>query len=666
MEQRLRWGIIGIGNIAKAFAKGLLQSKQGCLQAVASRNAEKASAFALEYGAQYGYGDYQSLLDDADVDAVYISTPHPMHAEWAVKAARAGKHILCEKPLALNYSQAMAIVQAAKDHGVFLMEAFMYRCNPQTTKVLELIQQGAIGEVKSIDATHSFHAEMDPDGRVFNAELAGGGIMDVGCYCTSFARMVAGAARGLAFAEPLDMKALGHVVYTGVDAYTSAIMRFPGNIIATISTAVQLNQANHANIYGTEGHLHIPDPWFGTGASGVSKMMLYRPGQPVEEITVNADMGIYALEADAVAEAIKQGLQESPHMSWNDTLGNMRCLDNWRFGVGVTYPMEKPTYDWPTCSHEPLAVRADAPMEYGQIAGVMTPVSKLVMGVMMNGAQHLLPHCSVMYDYFFENGGNCFDTAYIYGGGQSDRILGQWIKNRGIRDHVVVLGKGAHTPDCNPEALSRQMLESLERMQTDYLDIYMMHRDNTDIPVGEFVDVLNEHLRAGRIHSFGGSNWSLQRVAEANEYAQKHGLVGFSAISNNLCLADMVRPVWDGCISVNDPESRRWLAQTQTAVMSWSSTGRGFFVVGNEAMLTDNVMVRSWYSAANFKRKARVEKLAAEKGVAPIDIALAWVLQQPFPTFALTGPASLEELSITLGCFGVSLTDAERAWLYEG
>lgn len=666
MDKQLRWGIIGIGSIAKAFAKGVLQSKTGTLLAVASRSLAKAEAFAAEYGASRSYGDYQALLDDADVDAVYVCTPHPMHAEWAIKAARAGKHILCEKPLAWNYPQAMAIVQASKDNDVFLMEAFMYRCNPQTAKIVELVTQKAIGDVKSIDATFSFHAGWDPLGRVFNADLAGGGIMDVGCYCTSFARLISGAATGQPFAEPLDMKSVGHLTDTGVDAYASSIMRFSGDIIATISTAVQLNQVNSAIIYGTEGYIHIPDPWFGTGVGGHSTISLHIHGKAAVEISIEADSGLYAIEADTVAQFIDQRQASSPSMSWQDTLGNMRCIDTWRLGIGLTYPVEKPNANWPTSDNEPLSVKPNAPMAYGNIAGVTIPVSKLVMGVMMNGAQHLLPHCSVMYDYFFENGGNCFDTAYIYGGGVSDSILGQWIKNRGIREKVVVLGKGAHTPNCNPDALTSQMLESLERLQTDYLDIYMMHRDNTEIPVGEFIDVLNEHLSAGRIRSFGGSNWSLDRVAKANLYAQQHGLVGFSAISNNLCLADMVRPVWDGCISCNDPESRKWLADNQMAVMSWSSTGRGFFVTGVEFNLTDRDMVKSWYSTVNFKRKARVEQLAEQKGVAPIDIALAWVLHQPFPSFALTGPASLEELCITLGCFAVSLTDAEASWLYSG
>src|SRR5690606_25708656 len=152
------------------------------------------------------HDSYDALLANPEVQAVYISTPHPMHAQWAVRAARAGKHILCEKPLTMNYWSAMAVVEAARQNEVFLMEAFMYRCHPQTQKLAELIARGAIGEVKVIQATFSFGAGFDPNGRVYNNALGGGGLLDVGCYCTSMARMIAGAATGQQqSAEPIEV-----------------------------------------------------------------------------------------------------------------------------------------------------------------------------------------------------------------------------------------------------------------------------------------------------------------------------------------------------------------------------------------------------------------------------------------------------------------------------
>src|SRR5690349_16447311 len=156
-QQLLNWGILATGNIATAFAQGLSHSKTGRLVAVASRAQEKADRFAAEHKAPRAYGSYDALLADPDVHAVYVATPHPQHVEWAIRAAAAKKHVLVEKPLAVNFGEAMAIVEAAVEHDVFLMEAFMYRCHPQTAKLLELIRDKTIGDVRVIQGAFSFH-----------------------------------------------------------------------------------------------------------------------------------------------------------------------------------------------------------------------------------------------------------------------------------------------------------------------------------------------------------------------------------------------------------------------------------------------------------------------------------------------------------------------------
>jgi aryl-alcohol dehydrogenase-like predicted oxidoreductase len=300
-------------------------------------------------------------------------------------------------------------------------------------------------------------------------------------------------------------------------------------------------------------------------------------------------------------------------------------------------------------------------MKYGSLPGASRPVSRLIMGA---DNQTTLPHASVMFDDFVESGGNAFDTAFIYGGGVCERVLGQWIRNRGIRDKVIVISKGAHTPFCNPRDLTSQLKETLSRLQTDYLDLYLMHRDNPDIPAAEFVDVLNEHLKAGRMRAFGGSNWSLDRVQAANEYARKKGLTGMSVVSNNFSLARMIEPVWAGCIAASDPASREWFTRTQMPLLSWSSQARGFFAgaAGPENQ-TDKSLVRSWYSDDNFRRLDRAKDLAAKRGVRPINIALAYVLCQPFPTFPLIGPRTLEETRVALQGLSIALTPQELRWL---
>ncbi len=229
---------------------------------------------------------------------------------------------------------------------------------------------------------------------------------------------------------------------------------------------------------------------------------------------------------------------------------------------------------------------------------------------------------------------------------------------------MVILDKGAHTPHCNPEALSSQLLTSLERLQVDYVDIYMMHRDNPDIPVGEFITVLNEHKNAGRLRVFGASNWSIERVSEANVWAAEHNMAGFSAMSNNFSLARMVDPVWAGCISASDEQSRAWLTGRQMPLLPWSSQARGFFTGrAHPDDLSDPELVRCWYSPDNFRRLERANELARRRGVLPITIALAYVLCQPFPTFPLIGPRLLSETRTSFPGLTVELTPEELRWL---
>jgi aryl-alcohol dehydrogenase-like predicted oxidoreductase len=299
-------------------------------------------------------------------------------------------------------------------------------------------------------------------------------------------------------------------------------------------------------------------------------------------------------------------------------------------------------------------------MNHANIPHLEKPVSRLVMGV---DNQIELEPASVVFDDFVARGGNCFDTAFIYGGGKCEPVFGQWLKDRGLRESVVIIGKGGHTPYCNPEDITKQLLTSLERLQTDYVDIYMMHRDNTDLPVSAFVDVLNDHLRAGRIKTFGGSNWSLARVQEANEYAASKGLQGFSVVSNNFSLARMVDPPWTGCISASDADSRAWLTETQITLLPWSSQARGFFVRGNQDFLEDQELVRCWYAPDNFKRLERAKELASEKGCDPIQIALAYVLWQPFPTIPLIGPRNTSETASSFKALELQLTPLEVKWL---
>jgi aryl-alcohol dehydrogenase-like predicted oxidoreductase len=300
-------------------------------------------------------------------------------------------------------------------------------------------------------------------------------------------------------------------------------------------------------------------------------------------------------------------------------------------------------------------------MKTARIPGLNKDISRLVLGC---DNQKETSHANSMFDDFFARGGNCFDTAYIYGGGTPEKLIGEWIKARKVREKIVVIGKGAHTPNCNPPSIETQLNTSLERMQVDYVDIYMLHRDNSEIPVGEFIDCLNRLVKAGRMRVFGGSNWSIERVQAANDYARAKGLQGFGAISNNLSLARMVNPVWAGCIAASDPVSRAWFTREQMPLFPWSSQARGFFtdrVAPNK--IDDKEMVNSWYSDDNWKRRERVIQMADKRGVLPINIALAYVLSQPFPVFPLIGPRTVEETKSTMPGLDVQLTPSDLRFL---
>jgi len=517
-----------------------------------------------------------------------------------------------------------------------------------------------------IQATFSFQAGFNAESRLWSNALAGGGIMDVGGYTTSIARLVAGSAQGLPFADPVAVSGAARLhPQTGVDMWAVATLKFPGEIVANLATGVGLNQENVLRIFGTEGNILVPAPYVCARDGAMpGQIILQRKGETPQMFAVDSPVTSFTLEADVCGRAIRAGRRQpdAPAMTWEDSLGNLRVQDAWRAAIGLTYEAEKPANLKPvTVANRPPQVRTAKPIPTGRIAHLDKPVARLIMGV---DNQLTMPHASVLFDDYFERGGNAFDTAHIYGEIKS-RLLGRWIASRNIRDRVVIIAKGGHTPNCNPAAISTQLVQQLDWLGTDHADIYLLHRDNPDIPVGEFVDVLNEQVRAGRIRAFGGSNWSLERVKKANAYAKRKNLQGFSAVSNNLALAEMVKPVWGGCIHVHAAADRAWFKRTQLALLPWSSQARGFFVPdrARPGKRDDLSLAESWYSEANFERQARAIELAGSYRVEPISIALAWVLCQPFPTFPLIGPRQLSETRSSLAALDVQLKPKEMKYL---
>jgi len=659
----IRWGIIGPGRIAQTFADGIAHSRSGKLVAIASRNPDKPGLGDNFPGARIVSG-YEALLADKDIDAVYIATPHTGHAEWAIKAIRAGKHVLVEKPIALSAYDAEAIYYEAKKAGVFAGEAFMYRVHPQTAKLIELVKSGAIGELRIIRSSFGFNmGTVKPEHRLFANETAGGGILDVGGYPVSMARLIAGAADGKPFLDPDKVSGVAHLGQTGVDEWASAVLKFPNSIIAEVSCSIMANQDNTLRIIGSEGRIEVADFWFASGhKGGVGKIELIKGGE-TQTIEVKEERWLYSFEVDAAGDAIRAGHKEFayPGIGWADSIGNLRVLDQWRASIGLEYEVEKATHR--TKNIAGTAVTKGNSIPKRDIPGITKPASTVMLGF------EFFPNfaaASLTLDAFYEAGGNAFDTAYVYGGGKTESIFGDWHTSRKVpREEIVLIGKGAHSPLCYPDMISKQLDQSLNRLKTDYVDIYFMHRDNTAVPVGEFVDAMDAEVKAGRIRGiFGGSNWTRARFDEAIAYAEKNGKTAPAALSNNFSLAEMLDPIWAGCVAASDDEWKAWLNAKQIPNFAWSSQGRGFFTdrAGRDKR-NDEELVRVWYSDRNFGRRDRAIELAQKLGRNPIHIALAYVIAQPFPVIPLIGPRTIAELEDSLSALDIKLTPEQVKWL---
>lgn len=660
----ISWGIIGPGTIAENFATGLAQTDTGRLVAIASRDAARRTAFGDRHGVPQDkrYASYEALVADPAVQAVYIATPHPFHAAQALMAIRAGKAVLVEKPAGLNEAEVTVLVEAARQEGVFFMEAFMYRCHPQITRLAELIRAGTIGTVEHIHATFGFDARAWPQSRVHDLALAGGAILDVGGYPVTGAGLVAGIAAGLPFARPDRIRASGRLGKSGVDEVSYATMTFPSGITAEVACATVRQMDNQMRIDGSAGSILLTNPWVPGRNEGPSDstIRITAAGQTTEEV-IRHPWQLFAHEADLASRAIAAGLREPPFpaVSHAESIATAATLDAWRAEVGYATFAEQPGVVRKLAQSLP---RGLPQVPRAAIPGVALPVSRLVIGC---DNRNTPAEGAIIWDAWMEAGGNAFDTAFIYGGGLHEAVLGQWIRSRGVAGETVVIVKGAHTPYCTPRAIATQLEISLDRLGLDRAAIYIMHRDNPDVPVDEFVDLFDRLHKAGRVGIWGGSNWSTARLGAAQDVARAKGLLAPQILNNNLSLAVMEKPIWAGCLTANDPATLAFLARTRTVHLSWSSQARGYFLPEElrNRLPADTAPETCYGSARNAERRRRAEALAARRGVSANAVAAAWVLAQPFPSFALIGPRSPGELASTLAALGVSLTPEDCAWL---
>jgi predicted dehydrogenase len=321
MSTPVAWGILGTGNIARKFAAQLPETSRAELAAVGSRSADSARRFVEEFAGK-AHAGYDRLLADPNVEAVYVSLPNALHREWTIRALEAGKHVLCEKPLAATAVDAEEMFAAAKLNGRLLVEAFMYRCHPAVARLIETVRSGAVGQLKLIRTHFTFNRPEPADDVRYQPQLAGGSLMDVGCYCINLARALAGS-------EPTAVQAVAHLHPSGVDDYAAGTLDFDGRLLAAFTCGMTVEADRTTYVCGSEGYASIDTPWFSDGT-----FTLVREGKR-ETIRAEAPMAPYALEAEAFARAVRDGVD--PWITKADTLGNLRVLDALRRQIGLPF-----------------------------------------------------------------------------------------------------------------------------------------------------------------------------------------------------------------------------------------------------------------------------------------------------------------------------------------
>jgi len=314
-ETKLRWGVISTANIGRWAVNPAIQaSSNGDLIAVASRDADQARAFADAGGIPTAYGSYEALLDDERIDAVYVPLPNSMHREWTIRAAEAGKHVLCEKPLALNASECDEMAAAARENGVKLMEAFMYRFHPRMERVIELVGGGGLGDLRVIHAAFTFRLTRRDNIRLM-PELGGGSLMDVGCYCVNVSRTLAGA-------EPVEVQAMARNGDTGVDEEMAGTLRFPGGVVAQFDSALTMERREACEVAGTEAWLDVPAAFL-PGKDDVAFYEHRGRGEVVEHLVDGADE--YQLMVEHFADCALR--DRAPRYGAAEAAANMRVIE---------------------------------------------------------------------------------------------------------------------------------------------------------------------------------------------------------------------------------------------------------------------------------------------------------------------------------------------------
>lgn len=326
-KKKIRWGIIAPGSISVSFTEGMRAVSNSEIVAVASRDISRAEGFAKRFNIKKAYGSYEDITKDEEVDAVYIAAPHPYHKELSVMCLQHGKAVLCEKPATLNSEELQEVIQTAEKHNTFYMEAMWTRFLPAMREVKAMVEKGVIGEVKLLKADFSFRAPWDPEGRLLNRNLAGGGLLDVGVYVISFAKHIIEEA-------PATITSHAYIGKTKVDEQGAAILGYDDGKMALLNFGVRTETDHFAQIYGTEGYIKLPQFW------GAKKILLVKDG---EEKVIEPDFigNGYNYEIEEVNRCLRESKLQSDIMTWEFSQDVMKIMDTLRKQWNLKYPSEE-------------------------------------------------------------------------------------------------------------------------------------------------------------------------------------------------------------------------------------------------------------------------------------------------------------------------------------
>ena len=324
MNKAYRWGVLGAGRIAAKFCEALCFVESSEVYAVASRDMENAKAYAEKYKATRCYSTYEELMDDKEVDIIYIATPHPFHFEHTMNCLRHNKPVLCEKPMSLSYRHTAEMLAFAEEKKLFLMEGMWTSCMPFIDKIQSLIKEGAIGKVQYISADFCFNAPVDINGRLYNKSLGGGSLLDVGIYPVFLATLL--------FGEPSAIKSVTKKTVTDVDEYANIILQYPNGAIAHLLSGITFNSPIEAEIIGSEGSIKIKNPWFKATA-----FTLHRDDETEETFSIPHLSNGFEHEIKEVMNCLDNNLLESKKMPHELSLGISKILDELLKQAAVIY-----------------------------------------------------------------------------------------------------------------------------------------------------------------------------------------------------------------------------------------------------------------------------------------------------------------------------------------